>query len=231
MVYKHIKEAKFIARPNRFVALVQQQNQQITAHVKNTGRCAELLVPGCTVYLEYSENQNRKTPCDLVAVQKKNLLINMDSAAPNAAVGEWLSTGGLGTLTELKAEYKLGDSRFDFYARRGEEKLLIEVKGCTLEENGLARFPDAPTQRGLKHVKELTRLVQQGWSCMVLVIVQMKGVHCFQPNWATQPEFGLALRQAREAGVEIWAMDCIVTPSSMVLDQPVQVDLSLPSAL
>ncbi len=228
MQYKHIQKAEFQSRPNRFIALVKSEGDAIKVHVKNTGRCAELLIPGCTVYLEMSENPSRKTPADLVAVEKNGVLINMDSAAPNAAAGEWLAAGGLGRLSQLRPEYKMGDSRFDFYAQRGEEKLLIEVKGCTLEENGLALFPDAPTLRGLKHVKELTALAAQGWKCMVLIVVQMKGVACFRPNWDTQPEFGLALRQAEQAGVEIRAMDCRVTPDSMVLDAPVMVDLTLP---
>lgn len=231
MQYKHIEKAIFNSRPNRFIAKVSQNDQEMRVHVKNTGRCAELLVPGCTVYLERSENENRKTPCDLVAVEKGSLLINMDSAAPNAAAGEWLAAGGIGKLDEIKAEYKLGDSRFDFYARRGDEKILLEVKGCTLEENGLASFPDAPTLRGLKHVNELTALSAQGWTCYVLIVIQMKQIHTFKPNWRTQPEFGKALQQAEKAGVHILAMDCIVTPNSMKIDLPVKIDLSTPESL
>lgn len=233
MVYKEVCEARFLSRPNRFVALVDREGCPERVHVKNTGRCAELLVPGARVWLSRAENPARRTPYDLIAVEKQRpagpLLINMDSAAPNAVAGEWLRSGGLGRLDEVRAEYRLGDSRFDFFARRGEEKLLIEVKGCTLEEGGLARFPDAPTLRGLKHVRELTRLSGQGWKCFVLVVIQMKEIRLFAPNWATHPEFGLALAEAKQAGVEILAMDCIVTADSLRIDRPVPVDLSLPA--
>lgn len=232
MRYKNIHEAIFRERPNRFIAHVEQDGKMVVAHVKNTGRCAELLVPGCKVWLEYSENTARKTPCDLVAVEKQTprgpLCINMDSAAPNAVAGEWLAAGGLGKLDKLRAEYKLGDSRFDFYAEQEGRPMLVEVKGCTLEENGLARFPDAPTLRGVKHVRELTAFAEQGWRCCVLLVVQMKGIHTFRPNWGTHPEFGLALQQAAAAGVEVRAMDCIVTPDSLKIDEPVLVDLTAP---
>ena len=232
MQYRNIHSARFVRRPNRFIAHVEEDGQTVVAHVKNTGRCAELLVPGCRVWLEYSENPNRKTPCDLVAVEKQTprgpVCINMDSAAPNAVAGEWLAAGGLGKLDQLRAEYKLGDSRFDFYAEQDGHPMLVEVKGCTLEENGLARFPDAPTLRGVKHVKELTELVGKGYRCCVLLVIQMKGIHTFTPNWDTHPEFGFALQQAAAAGVEIHAMDCIVTPDSLQIDQPVPIDLSAP---
>ena len=233
MVYQEVCEARFLSRPNRFVALVDREGCPERVHVKNTGRCAELLVPGARVWLSRAQNPARRTPYDLIAVEKQRpagpLLINMDSAAPNAVAGEWLRSGGLGRLDEVRAEYRLGDSRFDFFARRGEEKLLIEVKGCTLEEEGLARFPDAPTLRGLKHVRELTRLSGQGWKCFVLVVIQMKEIRLFAPNWATHPDFGLALAEARRAGVEVLAMDCIVTADSLRIDRPVPVDLSLPA--
>lgn len=228
MKYRHVVPAEFISRPNRFIANVKLNDTLLRVHVKNTGRCAELLRPGCTVYLEKSENPARKTPYDLIAVQKGNLLINMDSAAPNAAVKEWLVAGGLGQLDFLKAEYKLGDSRFDFYAEQGNQKILMEVKGCTLEENGLAQFPDAPTERGLKHVQELTQLSAQGWKCYIMIVLQMKGVHTFTPNWKTHSAFGVALQQAQSAGVTILAYDCCVTPDSMALDAPVPIDLSSP---
>lgn len=235
MQYKHIQEAVFCSRPNRFIAHVEQEGKPVVAHVKNTGRCAELLVPGCKVWLEYSENPARKTPCDLIAVEKQTargpVCINMDSAAPNAVAAEWLAAGGLGKLDTLRAEYKMGDSRFDFYAEQGGRPMLVEVKGCTLEEDGLARFPDAPTLRGVKHVRELTAYAAQGWRCCVLLVVQMKGIHTFMPNWDTHPEFGFALRQAAAAGVEIHAMDCIVTPESLKIDAPVPVDLAVPASL
>ena len=236
MQYHHIRPAVFHARLNRFVAQVTlKDGTALRAHVKNTGRCAELLVPGARVYLEFSTNPNRSTPCDLVAVEKATpagpLLVNMDSAAPNAAAGEWLAAGGLGPLEGLRPEQTVGDSRFDFAARQQGRPVLVEVKGCTLEENGVARFPDAPTLRGLKHVRALAEHARQGWRCCVLVVVQMDRVQRFCPNWDTQPDFGLALRQAAGAGVEIRAMDCTVTPDSMLLRRPVPVDLTPPEGL
>ncbi|WP_418667380.1 DNA/RNA nuclease SfsA [Allofournierella sp.] len=225
MQYSHIEPATFLARPNRFVATVRGNGEPFAVHVKNTGRCAELLVPGAPVYLERSENPARKTPCDLVAVKKGSLLVNMDSAAPNAAAKEWLAAGGLGPLGALRAEYRLGDSRFDFYAEQAGQKMLVEVKGCTLETGGYARFPDAPTLRGLKHVRELTALAGQGWRCCVLIVIQMKGPYAFGPNWAAHPAFGEALRMAAAAGVQVLAYDCRVTPESMALDRPVRVEL------
>ncbi|MBQ7859816.1 MAG: DNA/RNA nuclease SfsA [Faecalibacterium sp.] len=228
MQYSDIRPAVFVRRPNRFLAQVTlPEGTPVTAHVKNTGRCAELLVPGAQVYLEYSQNPARKTPCDLVAVQKQTangpLLINMDSAAPNAAAGEWLTAGGLGPVDFLKPEYTLGDSRFDFYAEQNGRPLLVEVKGCTLETDGFARFPDAPTQRGVKHLTELAAYARQGWRCCALFVIQMKGVRTFGPNWATHPAFGTALQAAAEAGVEILAMDCFVTPQTVCIDAPVPV--------
>ena len=233
MNYHCIRPARFLTRPNRFIAEVMPDTGgTVRAHVKNTGRCAELLVPGARVYLEYSENPQRKTPCDLVAVEKRTpagpLLINMDSGAPNAAAGEWLAAGGLGQVEELRAEYRLGDSRFDFYARQAGRPMLVEVKGCTLETDGFARFPDAPTERGLRHVRELTALAGRGWRCCVLIEIQMKGVHTFGPNWDTHAAFGEALQAAAAAGVEIRAMDCLVTPGSMRIDRPVPVLLERP---
>lgn len=229
MEYHHIQQAVFVSRPNRFIANVTlPDGTPVRAHVKNTGRCAELLVPEAQVWLEYTENPARSTPCDLVAVQKGPLLINMDSAAPNRAAGEWLAAGGLGPVEGLRPEYRLGESRFDFFARQQERPLLVEVKGCTLEQNGVARFPDAPTLRGLKHVRELTRLAGQGYRCCVLIVIQMKGVQTFCPNWVTHREFGEALCAAAQAGVEVRAVDCLVTPSSMHIDALVPVDLTMP---
>ena len=233
MQYRQIEEAVFLARPNRFVAEVERPDgSRLRAHVKNTGRCAELLVPGARVYLEGADNPRRATPCDLVAVEKRVpggvRLINMDSAAPNLAAGEWLASGGLGPLEGLRAEQRAGDSRLDFAARQQGRPVYIEVKGCTLEQDGLALFPDAPTLRGLKHLRTLTALAGQGARCCVLVVIQMQGVRAFAPNWATQPEFGRALQQAAAAGVEIHAMDCAVTPTSLTLRAPVPVLLDLP---
>lgn len=226
MRYHNIRRAVFLARPNRFIAqVVLPDGTPVRAHVKNTGRCAELLVPGAAVYLEYSDNPARSTPCDLVAVEKGPLLINMDSTAPNRAAQEWLAAGGLGALDFLRPEYTLGDSRFDFYAEQQGRPLLVEVKGCTLEQDGVAQFPDAPTQRGLKHVQELTALTKQGWRCCVLVVIQMKGVHRFRPNWETHAAFGRALQEAAAAGVEVRAVDCLVTPETMQIDKDVLVEL------
>ena len=233
MQYHHITAARFHSRPNRFIALVTlDDGTEVRAHVKNTGRCAELLVPGAVVYLEYVQNPNRTTPCDLVAVEKQTadgpVLVNMDSIAPNQAAFEWLSSGGLGYLERLRAEYRLGDSRFDFYATGPERPVLIEVKGCTLEQNGIARFPDAPTERGLKHFRDLTGYAQKGWRCCVLFVVQMKGARRFCPNWSTHAAFGHALREASQAGVEVFAVDCLVTPTEMRIDQFLPVDLTVP---
>lgn len=231
MRYERMRTAVFLSRENRFSATVLLDGAPERVHVKNTGRCAELLVKGAAVHLAAAANPARKTAWDLVAVEKGPLLINMDSAAPNKAAGEWLAAGGLGELSGLRAEYTLGDSRFDFYARRAGRPLLVEVKGCTLEAGGVAAFPDAPTLRGLKHVRELTALAAEGWQCCVLVVIQMKGVRLFRPNWATQPAFGLALAEAQAAGVRLLAMDCRVTPDSMELDAPVPIDLTRPEGV
>lgn len=232
MRYRKLCKATFEERLNRFVARVSLEGRQEWVHVKNTGRCAELLVPGNAVYLEPSDSPARKTRYDLVAVEKQTpqgaRLVNMDSFAPNRAAGEWLASGGLGDLEELRAEVSVGDSRFDFAARQNGRKVYVEVKGCTLEENGVACFPDAPTLRGLKHVRGLAQLAGQGCRCVVLIVIQMKGVRLFRPNWQTQPEFGAALIEAQAAGVEIVAVDCAVSPGEVVIDAPVEVDLCLP---
>lgn len=231
MQYRHIRPAVFLSRPNRFIALVDSGEGLLRAHVKNTGRCAELLIPGCRAYLEYSDNPARSTLCDLVAVEKqrpghKPLLVNLDSAAPNAAAGEWLAAGGAGPFEQLRPEYRLHGSRFDFYGLRpGGRPVLVEVKGCTLEEDGFARFPDAPTLRGEKHVRELTVLQGQGYECFVLFVLQMSPMRRFAPNWATHPAFGKALCEARAAGVQLLAYDCEVTPDSMCLRGAVPIEL------
>ncbi|MBR1821954.1 MAG: DNA/RNA nuclease SfsA [Clostridia bacterium] len=245
MRYANIHEATFRRRLNRFVAEVEIGGAVERVHVKNTGRCAELLVPGYRVYLEESGNPGRRTAYDLVAVEKRTpqgpKLINMDSMAPNKAVAEWLAKGGLGPLEDLRGEVTVGDSRFDFVAQEADwmrvaarqpmeagavgRPVAIEVKGCTLESDGVARFPDAPTLRGLKHVRGLTALSEAGWRCAILIVIQMKGVDVFRPNWRTQPEFGAALIAAREAGVEIVALDCDVAPGMVAIDAPVRVIL------
>lgn len=228
MRYSNIAEAAFLRRLNRFVAEVAIDGRVERVHVMNTGRCAELLVPGYRVILARSDNPNRRTRFDLVAVWKGGRLINMDSMAPNRAAGEWLSAGGLGHLENLRAEVTAGDSRFDFAATQDGRPVYIEVKGCTLEQDGVARFPDAPTQRGLKHVRGLTALARQGCRCAVLIVVQMKGVQRFEPNWDTHPAFGSALIEAREAGVEIVAVDCEVIPGSVRIDSRIPVRLVKP---
>ena len=228
MHYKNIYKAKFLSRPNRFIAKVALEGMEETVHVKNTGRCRELLVPGCTVYLEKSDNPTRKTAYDLVTVQKGDLLINMDSQAPNQVFGEWAQGGGFrDDLTLLKAETTWGRSRFDFYWEAGDERGFVEVKGCTLEENGLALFPDAPTERGVKHLEELILAQREGFSCAICFVLQMKGCHSFRPNEETHPEFADALRKAAQAGVRILAMDCVVAPDWLTIDQPVSVELEL----
>ena len=233
MHYANFHTAVFIERLNRFVARVLINGEEVLVHVKNTGRCAELLVPGYTVYLEKSDNAARKYAYDLIAVEKRCpdgvKLINMDSMAPNRAACEWLEDGGLGELENLRAEVKQGDSRFDFAAEQDGRRVFIEVKGCTLESSGEACFPDAPTERGVKHVLGLARLAEQGNRCIILIVIQMKGIHVFRPNWKTHPAFGEALLKAREAGVEICAMDCVVRPGYVCIDAPVQVELEHPA--
>lgn len=230
MKYSNIHPATFLSRPNRFIAVVEIDGREERVHVKNTGRCKELLEPGNKVYLEKSGNPARKTAYDLIAVEKKipggTRLVNMDSMAPNRAAGEWLATGALGKIENLRAEAIIGDSRFDFAGEQDGRKVVIEVKGCTLEEGGIARFPDAPTERGVKHVRGLIELAKQGCRCIVLIIIQMKGAHLFRPNWATHSEFGFALREAAAAGVEIMAVDCEVRPGFVKIDQVVHVELN-----
>ena len=229
MKYGTVVPGRFLARPNRFIAHVELDGQTQICHVKNTGRCRELLVPGAQVYLEdFGPDTKRKTRYDLIAVEKGSLLINMDSQAPNKTVEEFLRAGGLWeSPTLVRPETKWGNSRFDFYLEQGERKAFLEVKGVTLEQEGLALFPDAPTQRGVKHLEELTAAAAAGFEAYVLFLIQMKGVHTFRPNWELHPQFGQALVQAAQAGVHVLAYDCRVTPSTMVLDAPVPVNLSL----
>lgn len=229
MKYKNICKGRFLERPNRFIALVEIDGEIQRVHVKNTGRCRELLVEGCSVYLEKSASEKRKTAYDLIAVEKPVAdglrLINMDSMAPNRAAEEWLAAGGLGAMDSLRREVRKDNSRFDFAGVQRGRTVYIEVKGCTLEENGVARFPDAPTGRGLRHVRELERLAGEGNRCAVLFVIQMKGATLFQPNWDTHRSFGEALVSAQRAGVEIIAMDCRVSADEMTIDAPVKVDL------
>lgn len=230
MKYNNCHTGTFISRPNRFIAVVEIDGEEQKVHVKNTGRCKELLQPGNTVYLEKSSNPIRKTAYDLIAVEKQVpggiKLINMDSMAPNLAAKEWLENGGLGNIQNLRAETTISDSRFDFVGQQDGRRVVIEVKGCTLEEDGIACFPDAPTERGVKHVRGLTELARAGDRCIILIVIQMKGVHTFRPNWQTHPEFGEALLEAQAAGVEIIAVDCEVLPGFVRIDAPVNVDLT-----
>ncbi|MCM1054776.1 MAG: DNA/RNA nuclease SfsA [Bacteroides sp.] len=224
MKYKSTVKGVFIDRPNRFIANVEINGKTEICHVKNTGRCRELLVKGATVYLQQSGNPERKTKYDLIAVEKGNILINMDSSAPNKAAGEYLKKI-FGGNAVIKPEKTYGASRIDFCVETDNERWLIEVKGVTLEENGSAFFPDAPTERGIKHINELCGAVKEGYKACILFVIQMKGVKDFAPNDITHPAFGEALRSAAKSGVEIKAVDCLVTPESMTIDREVRVKL------
>ena len=225
MRYENMVAGTFLARPNRFIAHVEIDGAAQVCHVKNTGRCKELLVPGCTVYCQRAANPSRKTKFDLIAVRKGDRLINMDSQAPNIAAGEWLAAGGLGEISELKAEVKQGDSRFDFSFVKGGKRCFLEVKGCTLEEDGVCAFPDAPTERGAKHIRGLTRLAREGFGAYILFVIQMADVKYIRPHDETDPEFGRTLREAAENGVQVIAMDCAVDVDSMEVRMPVLVRL------
>lgn len=225
MRYDNMVPGVFLARPNRFIAHIEIDGQVEICHVKNTGRCRELLPPGAEVWCQRSTNHARKTKFDLIAVRKDDRLINMDSQAPNAAAREWLLSGGLGPISDLKAEDTHGDSRFDFSFLRHGRKCYLEVKGVTLENDGVCAFPDAPTERGVKHLKGLIRAVQEGFDAFVLFVIQMADVKYLHPNDTTDPAFGAALRQASAAGVTVLAMDCGVTETEMVIRQPVLIKL------
>jgi len=225
MQYENMVPGIFLARPNRFIAHVEIDGQVEICHVKNTGRCRELLPQGARVWCQRSGNPNRKTKFDLITVRKGSRLINMDSQAPNAAAREWLLEGGLGKIKSLKPETFHGDSRFDFSFTKDERPCFLEVKGVTLESSGVCAFPDAPTERGARHLRELTQAVKDGFGAYVLFVIQMADVKYLHPNDATDPAFGAALREAAAAGVQILAMDCRVTEDSMMLRQPVEVRL------
>lgn len=225
MHYANIVPGTFLSRPNRFIAQVEIDGVIETVHVKNTGRCRELLVPGAAVWCQRSDNPNRKTKYDLICVQKGDRTINMDSQAPNTAVREWLLSGGLGAIENLRPETTHGDSRFDFAFCKDGKQCYLEVKGCTLENDGVCAFPDAPTQRGAKHIRGLIQAVREGCGGYILFVIQMADVKYFHPNDVTDPEFGKALREASENGVRILAVDCAVTPDTMALRLPVLVKL------
>ncbi len=229
MKYDHIVKGKFIERPNRFIAYVnvegEKENPQ-KVHVKNTGRCRELLIPGVDVYLEKSDNPNRKTKYDLVKVVKGNCLVNMDSQAPNQVVGEWLRENHLYKNTTLVASEKTyGNSRFDFYVEGDGKKAWIEVKGVTLEREGAALFPDAPSERAVKHVEHLIKAREEGYEAYIILVIQMRYVKYFTPNRETHPQFAEVLEKAEKAGVQIMAFDCRVTEDEVSINQPVEVRL------
>lgn len=226
MNYKKVEAAEFIERPNRFIAYVHLDGARKRVHVKNTGRCRELLTEGACVYLEKSENPLRSTEYDLIAVQKGSRIINIDSQAPNKVVGEWLQEGNLFPgLKLLRPETTYGNSRFDFYAETESEKLFIEVKGVTLEENGVVRFPDAPSDRAVKHLEELLAAHKEGYRTCVIFVVQMQEARYFLPNRETHPEFAETLKKAARGGVELYAYDCTVTPDSLRIHRQVPVYL------
>ena len=225
MRYEQMVPGIFRLRPNRFIAHIEIGGQLEICHVKNTGRCRELLIPGAKVWCQKSSNPNRKTKYDLIAVQKGHRLINMDSQAPNAAVKEWLAGGGLGDVSELKAESKWGTSRFDFSFVKDGRRCFLEVKGVTLENDGVCAFPDAPTVRGARHLQELSELAEQGFGAYVLFVIQMEGVKYLHPNDLTDKPFGQALRKAKNAGVEILAYDCEIAENTMKIREKVEVKL------
>ena len=225
MRYENMVPGVFLARPNRFVAHVEINGKMEICHVKNTGRCRELLPVGAQVWCQQFDNPNRKTKYDLITVKKGDRLINMDSQAPNAAAKEWLLAGGLGEISELKGEYTHGNSRFDFSFMKDDRRCFLEVKGVTLETDGVCAFPDAPTQRGAKHLRGLTRLAQEGYGAYVLFVIQMTDVKYLHPNDTTDPAFGKALREAADAGVQVLAVDCAVTENRMQIRDFVKVNL------
>ena len=226
MVYENIVKGVFVARPNRFIAHVEINGETIVAHVKNTGRCKELLAPGAKVILQKAEKLERKTPYDLIAVWKGDRLINMDSQAPNKVFLEYLQSGQyIEGITLIKPEAKYGNSRFDFYLEAGERKFFVEVKGVTLEENGVVLFPDAPTERGIKHLTELAQCVREGYEAQVVFIIQMSDVRYFTPNNRTHPAFGETLTAVQQAGVKVVALDCDVAENSLNAGKTVEVKL------
>ena len=230
MKYKEVVKGVFKERPNRFIAKVEIDSCEETVHVKNTGRCKELLLENSVVYLSVSDNPLRKTKYDLIAVEKQTengtVLINMDSQAPNDMVAEWLKKSALFSKNAIiKREVTFGKSRFDFYVEDSNNKAFIEVKGVTLENNGVALFPDAPTERGVKHIKELCSCVEKGYSAYIIFVIQMSGINLFKPNDATHKEFGDALRQAEKAGVSILAYDSVVTNESVCINKPIMIEL------
>lgn len=226
VMYTNILEAKFLDRPNRFIANIEIDGQKHICHVKNTGRCKELLVEGAKIYVKKHNNPARKTDYSLISVIKGDVLINMDSQVPNKAVHKWILQGDLfDDIEYIKPEYKYHNSRIDFFIKTKNKKILLEVKGVTLEEDGIAMFPDAPTKRGIKHIEELIHAKQEEYECYIVFVIQMNTAKYFTPNNRTHPEFKAALIDAREAGVNILAYDCIVATDSIAIDTPCMVVL------
>lgn len=225
MKYQNVVSGTFFSRPNRFVAVVDVAGKPQICHVKNTGRCRELLVKGCTVYLEKSDNPNRKTLYDLIAVERGNRLINMDAQAPNHVFGEWAAENFCTGIKSIRPEYVYGASRLDFCLETERGLHLVEVKGVTLERDGLVYFPDAPTERGVRHIRELQRAVKEGLDATLFFVIQMEGVDGMLPNDATHPAFGAALREAAADGVGVEAWDCVVTSETILLKSRVPVIL------
>lgn len=224
MTYPNIHPALFLARPNRFIAEIELNGRKEICHVKNTGRCRELLLPGTKIYVQQFEGGTRKTRFDLIAVHKGDRLINMDSQAPNRVFREWCPSF-FPALTTVRPECRYGQSRLDFYLEAGERKIFAEVKGVTLEENGVALFPDAPTERGIRHLEELCSCAAEGYEAYAVFIIQMKDVRYFTPNIKTHAAFGEALARAAQKGVQVLALDCRVTPDSLSVRQQVPVYL------
>lgn len=226
MTYKNIFTAKFINRPNRFIAHIEIDGQTEIAHVKNTGRCRELLIPGATVFVQKSNNPARKTKYDLIGVLKGERMINMDSQIPNKVFGQWLQKSGFfGPLTFVQAEKTYGSSRFDYYLETETDKIFVEIKGVTLEDEGVVLFPDAPTERGVKHINELCQCINDGYKAYIFFIIQMDNVKYFTPNRKTHPAFADALKAAAEKGVGVYALDCTVTADSITAKDFVEVKL------
>ena len=225
MKYGKMVAGRFVARPNRFIAHVEIDEKTEICHVKNTGRCRELLPAGAEVWCQVADDSKRKTKYDLITVRKGQRLINMDSQAPNAAAREWLASGVLGPVENPRAETVHGDSRFDFSFTLDGKPCFLEVKGVTLEYDGVCAFPDAPTERGAKHLRGLTRAAQEGFGAYVLFVIQMADVKYIHPNDATDPNFGVALREAAAGGVQVLAVDCEVTVDTMTIHAPVEVRL------
>ncbi len=224
MIYENMVPGTFLSRPNRFIAQVTIHGKEETVHVKNTGRCKELLVPGAKIYLQDCESPQRKTRYDLIAVEKGKLLVNMDAQAPNKVFREWAETGAFEkNLQLLKSEKTYGKSRFDFYWETQGERGFVEVKGVTLEENAHAKFPDAPTERGVKHIHELISAKKQGFQAAICFIVQMEGMKTMSPNDVTHPEFGKALQEAKKAGVKVFALGCLVEPNKLSIGEEIPI--------